>query len=105
VQEAYEGRFSGEGASASVTGEAGRRPIETLGRRRVGRVIVRFAKRVRGTRAKAWVRLSMTSPERLKPKGAPSGRWTNPLLSRRGTLGRVETQEPRLSRAGSSLRR
>jgi len=82
VHEAYEGRFFGRGASASLAGEAGRRLIDTLGRRRVWRVIVKSAKRVRGARVKVRARPSMASPGRLKPKGASSGRRINPLSSR-----------------------
>jgi hypothetical protein len=79
VQEAYEGRFFGQGASASLAGEAGRRLIDTLGRRPAGRVIATSEKRVRGARVKAWARLSMASPGRLKPKGASSSWQINPL--------------------------
>jgi len=78
VQEAYEGRLSGQGAQALSAGEAGRRLIDTLRRRWARRVIVGPAKRARGVRVKARARPLVASPGRLKPKGASSRRWTNP---------------------------
>jgi len=86
VREAYEGRLLELGASASWAGEAGWRPIETLGCRRAWRVIVPSVKRVRGAQVKVWARPSIRSPGRLKPKGAPSGRRTKPLPNRQELL-------------------
>jgi len=86
VQGAYEGRFFGHGASASLTGEVGRRLIDTLRRRRVRRVIAVFVKRARGARVKVRAKSPMASPGRLKPKGASSGRRTNPSSNRQELL-------------------
>jgi hypothetical protein len=77
VHEAYEGCFSRQGVSASQTGEAGRRLIETLGRRWIRRAVAVSAKRVRGVRVKVRARSSAASPGRHKPKGASSGWRTN----------------------------
>jgi hypothetical protein len=59
---------------AATDGEAERKLIETLRRRRfrVSRE-TNFAKRVRGDRAKSWSRLSSMSPRRVNPKGASGG--------------------------------
>jgi hypothetical protein len=55
-----------------------RRPTDTLGRKRVRRVIAKSEKRVRGDRAKSRSRRSSEYPRRENPKGASSGRCANP---------------------------
>jgi hypothetical protein len=62
--------------------EAERKLIDTLGRRRAWRFVVRFVKRVRGGRAKSRSRLSPENPRRAKPKGGSSGQQAKPLSGR-----------------------
>jgi len=77
----------GGGASAARhAGKAGRKPIETLGRRWVGRQVSQLTKRARGARTKVRARLPVADLGRAKPRGASSGWQTNPLPERQGLL-------------------
>jgi hypothetical protein len=84
--------------------DAERRLIDTLGRRLIGRVTARIAKRVRGGRAKSRSRPSPENPGRAKPKGGTSG-WRAKHLSIARDSREGRDPETEACRAGPALRR
>jgi hypothetical protein len=89
-------RVAGCSLSGTTVGQdsAKQEPIDTLGRRWIGGVIVRSAKRVRGGRAKSRPRHLRRTLEGRSPWELPAAGVLNPCRSV-GTLGRVKAQEPR----------
>jgi len=73
---------------------AKREPIDTLGCRCSRWLVTCFAKHARGERVKARSRLSWKTLEGRNPREHPAAGGLNPCRVR-GTLGRVESQEPR----------